>query len=56
VRLGTGKNRGQVYTNLEPKGLMVLGGRVSVVGVGGFLLGGKLVVQSSSFDRVADFN
>jgi hypothetical protein len=40
TRLGTGNNWGRVYAKLEPMGLVVLGGRVSVVGVGGFLLGG----------------
>lgn len=31
-----------VYTALEPLGLAVIGGRDADVGVGGFLLGGKI--------------
>jgi FAD/FMN-containing dehydrogenase len=43
TRIGTGNRWGRVYEVLEPMGLTVLGGRVSIVGVGGYLLGGKLL-------------
>jgi FAD/FMN-containing dehydrogenase len=46
VRLGTGNNWGEVYAELEPMGLMVLGGRVGILGVGGFLLGGMVICFS----------
>ncbi|KAL2059860.1 hypothetical protein VTL71DRAFT_10015 [Oculimacula yallundae] len=38
--VGTGNRWGAVYEFLEPSNLTVVGGRVSDVGVGGFLLGG----------------
>lgn len=41
VSVGPGNRWGSVYNKLEPKGLTVVGGRVSHVGVGGFMLGGK---------------
>jgi FAD/FMN-containing dehydrogenase len=40
VSVGPGNRWGKVYQKLEPKGLTVVGGRVSDVGVGGFMLGG----------------
>lgn len=39
--IGPGNQWGAVYEKLEPEGLTVVGGRVSGVGVGGFILGGK---------------
>jgi len=39
--VGPGQRWGKVYEFLEEKGRVVIGGRVSSVGVGGFLLGGK---------------
>jgi FAD/FMN-containing dehydrogenase len=41
VSVGPGNRWGNVYQKLEPKGLTVVGGRVSHVGVGGFMLGGR---------------
>lgn len=41
VEIGGGQTWGPVYKALEPQNLMVVGGRVSDVGVGGLLLGGK---------------
>ena len=43
TRVGTGNRWGRVYEVLEPKGLTVVGGRDSGVGVGGFLLGGEFM-------------
>lgn len=40
ARVGTANRWGEVYEVLEPLGLVVVGGRVSHVGVGGFTLGG----------------
>lgn len=42
VVIGSGSKWSDVYAFLEPYGLSVPGGRVGVVGVGGFLLGGGL--------------
>lgn len=39
--LGPGARWGDVYSKIEQYGLTVTGGRVSDVGVGGFVLGGK---------------
>jgi hypothetical protein len=39
--VGTGNNWAAVYNWIEPQGVQVIGGRESVVGVGGFLLGGS---------------
>ena len=41
VKVGGGGKWFDVYSKLDPHGLTVLGGRVSIVGVGGFLLGGE---------------
>lgn len=41
VKVGAGCRWEEVYEVVEPRGLMVVGGRDSTVGVGGFLLGGK---------------
>lgn len=41
VNVGAGCRWGEIYEVVEPRGLMVVGGRDSTVGVGGFLLGGK---------------
>lgn len=40
--IGPGNRWGKVYEFLEERGRVVVGGRVSNVGVGGFLLGGEL--------------
>jgi FAD/FMN-containing dehydrogenase len=42
AKIGAGAKWGEVYAILDPLGLTVSGGRVSSVGVTGFLLGGKL--------------
>jgi FAD/FMN-containing dehydrogenase len=41
VRLGPGATWINVYAAMEPYNLTMAGGRISSVGVGGFLLGGK---------------
>jgi FAD/FMN-containing dehydrogenase len=43
LMVGTGKKWGEVYEFLEDDGreLTVVGGRDSMIGVGGFVLGGK---------------
>jgi FAD/FMN-containing dehydrogenase len=41
ISIGPGNRWGDVYEKLEPQGLTVVGGRVSNVGVGGFMLGGE---------------
>lgn len=42
VYVGTGNRWGDVYHYLDPMNFTVVGGRDNQVGVGGFLLGGKL--------------
>jgi FAD/FMN-containing dehydrogenase len=46
ANIGPGNRWGDVYEKLEPKGLTVVGGRVTDVGVGGFMLGGKSTQDS----------
>jgi hypothetical protein len=41
VKIGGGNVWGDVYKMLEKQDLAVVGGRVSDVGVGGLILGGK---------------
>ena len=41
TRVGTGNHWAEVYKVLEPLNKMVVGGRHSNVGVGGFILGGE---------------
>jgi FAD/FMN-containing dehydrogenase len=43
VSVGTGSRWGKVYSTLEERGLLAVGGRAGSVGVGGFVLGGKLI-------------
>lgn len=40
-KVGPGNNWKSVYGHLNPQGLMVVGGRASTVGVGGFCVSGK---------------
>ena len=42
VSVGPGRRWEEVYDFLEPYGLVVLGGRVGIVGVPGLLLGGGI--------------
>lgn len=46
VRIGGGSVWGDVYRTLEAQNLMVVGGRVSDVGVGGLILGGMTAIPS----------
>ncbi|TGO27245.1 hypothetical protein BPAE_0045g00440 [Botrytis paeoniae] len=59
VRVGAGCRWGEVYEVVEPRGLMVVGGRDSTVGVGGFLLGGGISFLSQRYgwgsDNVRNF-
>ena len=41
VIIGPGNRWQAVYDALVPQGLLAIGGRVGIVGTGGFLLGGK---------------
>jgi hypothetical protein len=40
VSIGSGNRWGNVYTTLDPQDLVMVGGRVTQVGVGGLLTGG----------------
>ncbi|RPA97002.1 FAD-binding domain-containing protein [Choiromyces venosus 120613-1] len=59
VVVGTGNRWGAVYSALEAHGRTAVGGRVSPVGVGGFLLGGGLSHVSNEYglgcDNVVDY-
>ena len=48
VEIGAGLTWDQVYANLEPTGLNVVGARVPTVGVAGFTLGGGRRLPSSA--------
>ncbi len=41
VTVGTGNHWGDVYNHISEFNVTVVGGRVPIVGVGGFLLGGE---------------
>jgi FAD/FMN-containing dehydrogenase len=41
VRIGAGATWKEVFDAIEPMGLLVIGGRMSSIGAGGFLLGGS---------------
>lgn len=49
VDLGSGLVWGTIYKALEPYNVSVVGARVSVVGVAGFLLGGGYSWKSSQY-------
>jgi FAD/FMN-containing dehydrogenase len=49
VKLGPGSTWINVYAAMEPYNLTTTGGRISSVGVGGFLLGGMLLDSLSTF-------
>lgn len=44
ARVGAGNRWGGVYAELEKHDLTVAGGRISDVGVAGFILGGRLMI------------
>lgn len=44
--VGPGLRWGDVYAAIEPQGKVVVGGRISLVGVGGLILGGVCDLQS----------
>jgi FAD/FMN-containing dehydrogenase len=43
VRIGAGATWKKVFDVIEPMGLLVVGGRMSTIGAGGFLLGGSWI-------------
>lgn len=59
AHVGTGTRRIQVYQKLDPLNLTVVGGRVTGIGVGGFILGGGISYLSPrhgwSCDNVVGF-
>ena len=53
VKIGTGLNFDDVYAALAPYNVSVAGGRVTGIGVGGFLLGGGMYhVLNAPFEEV----
>jgi FAD/FMN-containing dehydrogenase len=54
VKIGAGLRWGDVYSALEKEGLMVVGGRLSEVGVGGLILGGKMVTLTDISSRCSN--
>lgn len=56
VIIGAGAKWMDVSKVLDEKGLAVVGGRNSAVGVGGLTLGGKLLLFTSVFDLLACYN
>lgn len=52
--VGPGNVWYDVYSNLEPLGLSVIGGRVSAIGVGGLTLGGGISFFSSRYGWACD--
>ncbi|KAI9150598.1 FAD-dependent monooxygenase CTB5 [Paramyrothecium foliicola] len=59
AKIQPGSNWGRVYETLDPFGVVAVGGRASVVGVGGFTTGGGYSFHSSSrgfaCDNVVNF-
>ncbi|TFY66021.1 hypothetical protein EVG20_g5059 [Dentipellis fragilis] len=54
VDIGSGLIWDDVYAALEPQGVIVVGGRMSGVGVAGFTLGGGLSYKSNQFGLAVD--
>ncbi|KAJ7737700.1 FAD-binding domain-containing protein [Mycena metata] len=54
VTIGAGLTWGQVYTVLDPLGVIVVGGRDHSVGVAGFILGGGYGYHSNQYGLSAD--
>jgi FAD/FMN-containing dehydrogenase len=54
VSVGPGRRWEEVYDFLEPYGLVVLGGRVGIVGVPGLLLGGGISFYSNQYGFASD--
>ncbi|KAJ3298170.1 hypothetical protein HK104_011091 [Borealophlyctis nickersoniae] len=52
--IGPGARWGQVYFELEPYGVTVIGGRMAPVGVGGLLLGGGISYLSAQYGFAID--
>lgn len=52
--IGSGNRWYDVYTQLEPQGLAVIGGRVSDIGVGGLTLGGGISFFSGTYGWACD--
>lgn len=59
INVGPGNRWEAVYSKLEPAGLTAIGGRVGIVGVAGFLLGGGVSYFTNQyglgFDNIKSF-
>ncbi|TGJ86891.1 hypothetical protein E0Z10_g1856 [Xylaria hypoxylon] len=54
IKVGAGNRWQSVYDYLVPQGLVAVGGRVGIVGVGGFMLGGGLSYHSNQYGLAMD--
>ncbi|OJD36444.1 fad linked oxidase-like protein [Diplodia corticola] len=54
VSVGPGNRFGAVYEKLNSSGLSIVGGRITDVGVGGYMLGGGMAFFSSQYGMAAD--
>lgn len=54
IKVGSGNRWQSVYDYLVPQGLVAIGGRVGIVGVGGFMLGGGLSYHSNQYGLAMD--
>ncbi|KAL4782401.1 hypothetical protein BJX76DRAFT_358952 [Aspergillus varians] len=52
--IGPGSTWGQVYKALDPEGLAVVGGRMSDIGIGGFVTGGGISYHSNQYGWALD--
>ena len=52
--IGTGNTWYDVYTYLQPKGVTVIGGRVSAIGTGGLTTGGGMSFFSNRYGWACD--
>ncbi|KAF3917582.1 hypothetical protein AA313_de0203883 [Arthrobotrys entomopaga] len=55
VRIGSGNRWADVYAELDPLDITVMGGRSEDVGVGGFLLGGRYLPLLQTYDTCPTF-
>ncbi len=55
VEITVGEHWASVYAELDKHGLTTAGGRVSRIGVAGFILGGEWEIRSAQPERMGPF-